>query len=309
MLKTNEEHLVEFLLQCQPGPPKARTTWSVDHRGEPFLLPSIGGITLNVHAGDSAFGWAGDHVEPGVSCTADTHKPFDHPNNSLQLYSCVGNSATVASGEAKGEKGIVLGHHGGSEHIMVEFSRKTKEKLGYGDTINILARGQGLKLLDYPDIVLFNLDPDLLGKMKIREAGDGSLEVPVTTMVPAACMGSGIGASHVGKGDYDIMTSDEETVRKYGLDKMRFGDFVALLDHDNRYGRAYRQGAVSIGVVVHSDCLVAGHGPGVTTIMTSAYPLIKPVIRPDANLADLLKIGTVSPGAKGGGRKVKKAKG
>jgi hypothetical protein len=107
-------------------------------------------------------------------------------------------------------------------------------------------------------------------------------------------MGSGIGSAHVAKGDYDIVTSDPETVKKYRLDKTRFGDFVALLDHDNRYGRAYRQGAVTIGVVVHSDCLVAGHGPGVTTIMTCETSLIEPVLDPKANIADLLKIGTAA---------------
>jgi hypothetical protein len=305
MLKTNEKNLVEFLLQCQPGPPKTRGSWSVDHRGEPFLLPSIGGITLNVQAGDSAFGWAGDHVEPGVSCTADTHKPFDHPNNALQIYSCVGNAATVISGEAKGGKGVVLGHHGGSEHVIVDFPEEVKQKLTYSDTIMVHAKGQGLKLLDYPDIVLFNLAPGLLKKMKIRKTAENILEVPVTTVVPAACMGSGVGASHVAKGDYDIMTSDDETVMKYGLDKMRFGDFVALLDHDNRFGRAYRQGAVSIGVVVHSDCLVAGHGPGVTTVMTSASPCIKPVIDAKANIADLLRIGTAGRISNKKGRKRK----
>ena len=305
MLKTNEKKLVEFLLQCQPGPPKTKGSWSVDHRGEPFLLPSIGGITLNVQVGDSAFGWAGDHVEPGVSCTADTHKPFDHPNNALQIYSCVGNAAIVVSGEAKGEKGVVLGHHGGSEHIIVDFPQGAKQKLTYSDTIMVHAKGQGLKLLDYPDIALFNLAPELLKKMKVKQAGGKILEIPVTTVVPAACMGSGVGASHVAKGDYDIMTSDDETVMKYGLDKMRFGDFVALLDHDNRYGRAYRQGAVSIGVVVHSDCLVAGHGPGVTTLMTCASPLIKPVIDSGANIADLLRIGTAGKTSDKKGRKRK----
>jgi hypothetical protein len=107
-------------------------------------------------------------------------------------------------------------------------------------------------------------------------------------------MGSGLGASHVAKGDYDIMTSDPETVKEYQLDKIRFGDFVALLDHDNSYGRAYRQGAMTIGVVVHSDCKGAGHGPGVTTIMTCSTSLIKPVIDARANIADLLKIGTAA---------------
>lgn len=80
MLKTNKERVVEFLLQCTPGPPRTRAQWSVDHQGKPFVLPSIGGITLNVAVGDPAFGWSGDHVEPSVSCTANKKKPFDHPN-------------------------------------------------------------------------------------------------------------------------------------------------------------------------------------------------------------------------------------
>ncbi len=292
MLKTNEKKLVEFLLQCQPGPPKTRGNWGVDHHGKPFLLPAIGGITMNIQVGDSAFGWAGDHIEPGVSCTANTLKPFEHPNLSLQVFSCVGNKAKVISGKAKGAIGYVIGHHGGSEHIIVDFPRKVKKKLVYNDTIMIFAKGQGLKLIDYADIMLYNLDPALLKKMHIRPSGKTKLQVPVTTVVPAACMGSGVGAAHVVKGDYDIMTSDPESVREYKLDRMRFGDFVALLDHDNRYGRAYRKGAVTIGIVIHSDCLRAGHGPGVTTIMTCETSLIQPVITPQANIANILKIGT-----------------
>lgn len=305
MLKTNRDRLVEFLLQCHPGQPRTRGTWEVDHGGVPFILPSIGGITLNIQAGDPAFGWEGDHVEPGVSCTADTLKPFEHPNVGLQIYACAGNLATVATGEAKGAEGRVLGHHGGSEHVIVDFPREAKEKMLYSDTIVIRGRGQGLRLTDYPDIALFNLDPDLLEKMKIKEAPDGVLEVPVTTLVPPVCMGSGIGSAHVCKGDYDIMTSDAETVAEYGLDRIRLGDFVALMDHDNRYGRAYRKGAVSIGIVVHSDCREAGHGPGVTTLMTAATPLIRPVVDPDANIADRLAIGTK---AKAKGAKAKKGK-
>jgi hypothetical protein len=291
MLKTNQASIVEFLLQCQPGMPRTRGIWGVDHDGKPFILPGIGGITLNLQVGDSAFGLAGDHIEPGVSCTADTNKPFEHPNTALQLFACVGNEARIVTGEAKGETGVVLGHHGGSEHVIVDFPREVKEKLTYDDKIMIHAKGQGLALADHPDIALFNLDPGLLAKLKIRKAGK-TLEVPVTTIVPAACMGSGIGSAHVASGDYDIVTSDPDSVREYKLNRIRFGDFVALLDHDNRYGRAYRRGAVSIGVVVHSDCMKAGHGPGVTTLMTCKTPLITPVIDPKANLADLLGIGT-----------------
>lgn len=288
MFNTNRDRIVEFLLECKPGPPKTQGTWSVDHDGNPFILPSIGGITLNVQVGDPATGWAGDHVEPGVSCTADTLKPFEHPNTSLQIYACVGNQVKIKSGRAKDSFGYVVGKHGGSEHIIVEFARSIKEELSYDDTICIYARGQGLLLKDFPDIAVFNLDPDLLEKMKLRVTPKKRLQFPVTTIVPAVCLGSGIGAQHVAKGDYDIVTSDKETVSKYQLDKIRLGDFVALQDHDNRYGRAYRQGAITIGIVVHSDCLRAGHGPGVTTIMTCKTDLIEPIIDPKANIGNLI---------------------
>jgi hypothetical protein len=297
MLKTNKDKVIEMFLACKPGMPRAGAGWKVDHEGNPFLLPGIGGITLNVQAGDSAFGLAGDHIEPGVSCTANMEKPNDFPNNTLQLFSCVGNHAKIISGEAQGDTGVVIGHHGGSEHVIVEFPKATKEKMSYDDKILIRAKGQGLALTDHPDIKLFNLDPELLEKMNIAETGAGVLQVPVTTIVPAPCMGSGVGRAHVGAGDYDVMTSDPDTVKKYNLDKIRFGDFVALMDHDNCYGRAYVQGAVSIGIVVHSNCLLAGHGPGVSTLLTCATSKIEPKIDPSANIADLLGIGSAAAGS------------
>ena len=292
MLKTNEDRLVEIAMQCEPGPPRIRPGWKVDHEGKPFLLPGIGGITLNIRVGDSAFGLAGDHIEPCVSCSANAEKPMEFPNNSLQLLSCVGNKAIIVSGDAKGEKGIVTGHHGGSEHVMIDFPKKVLNLLTYDDKIMIQTKGQGLKLMNYPGIKLFNLDPGLLKKMKIKRMPDNRLKVPVTTIVPAQCMGSGLGSAHVAAGDYDVMTSDPGTVKKYKLDRLKFGDFVALLDHDNSYGRAFVKGAISIGIVVHSDCLLAGHGPGISTLMTCSLPLIEPVLDAKANIADLLQIGT-----------------
>lgn len=293
-LKTNREKIVEMLLQCQPGQPRTRGTFQVDHNGVPFILPAIGGITLNVLVGDSAFGLAGDHIEPGVSCNSNPDKRLEFPNDSLQMYGCIGNRAILVSGKAEGTEGVVTGKHGGSEHLMIDFPVAAMEKMTYDDKIIVYSRGQGLALNDYPEIKLFNIDPDLLLKMWIKEQ-DGKLRVPVTTLAPAVCMGSGVGSPHVATGDYDIMTSDPETVAEYKLDKIRFGDIVALLDHDNAYGRAYKKGAVSIGVVVHSDCLKAGHGPGVATIMTCTSGQIEPVIDPTANIAGLLQIGRMRP--------------
>ncbi len=292
MIKTNSTKLVEFFLECQPGQPRiGSSNWRVSKTGEPFLLPGIGGITFNVKVGDSAFGLQGDHVEPGVSCTANAAKHNAFPNDALQLYSCVGNRATILTGEAKGESGVVTGHHGGSEHVMVDFDDTVMERLSYEDRIRIYARGQGLKLLDYPDVRVFNLDPDLLPKMGIQERSTGVITVPVTTVVPAVCMGSGVGTAHAATGDYDVMTSDPDTVSKYGLDKMKFGDFVAIMDHDNSYGRTYKKGAITIGIVVHSDCLLAGHGPGISTLLTSGSQKIEPQMDPLANIAEILEIG------------------
>ena len=93
---------------------------------------------------------------------------------SLQIYSCVGNEAKVVSGDAKGAIGYVIGHHGGSEHVIVDF-------------------------------------PKSRGKAHLRRR-----------------------------------------------------------DHHSR------------------------HGPGVTTIMTCKTSLIEPVIDPQANIADLLGIGTAA---------------
>jgi hypothetical protein len=103
-------------------------------------------------------------------------------------------------------------------------------------------------------------------------------------------MGSGLGDIQVYSGDYDIQLFDKDIVEEYHLDDLRLGDIVAIINADHTYGRIYRSGAISIGVVVHTDCVLAGHGPGVTTIMTSSEGKIKPVVDPNANIAKVLKL-------------------
>ena len=85
------------------------------------------------------------------------------------------------------------------------------------------------------------------------------------------------------------MTHDPEKVRELGLDKLRFGDIVMLEDCDNMYGRGYLKGAVSIGVIIHSDCYLAGHGPGVTVILAAQKPIIRAKLDPSANIINGLK--------------------
>jgi len=290
-LRTNVDKVVKLSVQGKVSYPSGSRSHGVDADGRPYLLPSIGGICYNVKVGDPAFGWAGDHIEPGVSCIADWEKRMDHPNTSFHFYSCVGNECRVVTGEAKGARGVVTGHHGGAEHVIVDFAGAVLDRLQMEDKFLVRGYGQGFKLLDYPGVQVTNLDPTLFFKMGVRELGGGRLEVPVVAVVPGYLMGSGVGSRSMGTGDYDVMTTDRAEVARLGLDKLRFGDFVAISDHDNTYGRSWRKGAVTVGVVIHSDCVVAGHGPGVTTLITSAKPVIVPKIDAHANLAEMLRIG------------------
>jgi hypothetical protein len=103
-------------------------------------------------------------------------------------------------------------------------------------------------------------------------------------------MGSGLGANQTQSGDYDIQLFDETISEQYGLEKLRLGDLVAIIDADHSFGRIYRQGAISVGIVVHTNCVTAGHGPGVTSLMTSAAGKITPQIDAKANIAYLLRM-------------------
>ncbi|GAH93730.1 unnamed protein product, partial [marine sediment metagenome] len=239
MLKNNKERLVMISIQGRVSNPVRRAAYTVTYDGQPVVVPGVGGITYNIKVGDKAFGWEADHVEPGVSTVVNEEKRDAPPNYAYNILACVGNRARVISGDAKGAFGIVTGHHGGIEHVLIDFDSETLEKLCIEDKILIKAYGQGLKLLDYPEIKVFNLDPSLLEKMDIKEIGDGTIDVPVTCEIPAKLMGSGLGSASVASGDYDITTADKKMVEKYKLDQLRFGDIVAISDADNSFGRSY----------------------------------------------------------------------
>jgi len=258
-------------------------------------LPGVGGITYNVRVGDLACGWEADHVEPGVSAeNKENDSRFGRgANTAFNVLSCVGNEAVVVTEDAKGAKGVVTGKHGGIEHVLVDFQPETLEKLKLGDKILVKAFGVGLKLLDFPDIKAMNMDPRFLEALDPKPNGE-KLEVSVTHVIPATIMGSGLGANQTYSGDYDIQLFDENVRKEYGLDNLRLGNLVAIKDADHSYGRIYKQGAMSVGIVVHTNCVSSGHGPGVTTLFTSSTGKITPKINEKANIASILKLRTDS---------------
>ena len=284
--KINAARLVMQSVAGAVRHPSMGNPYRIDHEGVPHILPATGAITYNVKVGDSVYAMECDHVEPGVT----VRNPDAQENAAFNTLSCIGNTAIVISGDAKGARGFVTGTHGGVEHVLCYFPEDALDKLAIGDRIQVRAQGQGMKIEGFEDTVFcMNLDPKLFEKMNII-VEDGKLIVPIAARVPAYLMGSGIGAGSAANGDYDIMTADHAEIARLGLDRLRYGDFVLLEDCDTSFGRGYLRGARTVGVVVHSDCVKMGHGPGVTTIFTSKTPVLEGRLEPHANLADYMGV-------------------
>lgn len=290
MLRLNNAELVMQAVQGQIAHPVGRENpYRIGHDGVPRVLPGTGGISINCRIGDPCVGLAADHVEPGVALHNNGREiigPASGPNMALITSACIGNKARVASGPMAGAIGLVTGKHGGVNHVLVDFDTKTLCRLDIGDRIQIYACGMGLRLPDFPQIAVTNCAPGLLRRWAPRPVGK-ALEVRVTHVLPAAIMGSGMGKNNVWRGDVDIQLFDPATRRRHGLESLRFGDLVAVTDSDTRFGPAWRGGRVTIGVVVHSDSTIAGHGPGMTALLTGPAECLRPVRDSAANIAFL----------------------
>jgi hypothetical protein len=282
---TNAARLVRQVLAGEVWPPLAdRHAYRVGPDGQPFLLPGMGGVTLDVHCGDPATGYASDHLEPGASIR---HRD-PGANMALQFLTCVGNQVRVVSGPAAGATGHVIGQHA---YVLADFGDFTgtgaaAAELATGDAVTVLAVGQGLALADHPPVVVKNCDPDLLAAMPGGTRPDGRLEVHVAARVPAEAIGAGAGmvseyANTDLMGAYAGLGAD----LSLGLEGLRIGDLVALADADHRYGRGYRPGYLTIGVISTGQCMMFGHGPGPSTLLSGPASAFCLVDDADANLA------------------------
>ena len=284
MLKTNADKLPIISLTAKVEHPKMKLPgYYVGYDGRGRILCGTGGITYNYAIGDKCCAIPGDHIEPGCSC----FNPDERANAALQSLACIGNEARVMTGEAKGSVGYVTGKHGGVDHVMIAFEKAVLEKLSLNDEFLIKARGQGLEIEGAEDVDVFNLDPKLLEAMEVELIGD-KLIVKVAKVIPAHLMGSGLGSTTLKSGDYDIMMHDEKENERWGLQDLCFGDIVAIEDHYATYGPDYLKGALTIGVIVHSDSFSSGHGPGVSALMSSKTMLAYKIDE-KANLKNYLR--------------------
>lgn len=294
--RLNTRDLVAMTVSGQVAHPvSASNPYRIGHDGVPRLLPGTGGVVTSHRIGDRCVGLAGDHVEPAVSLHNNKSEIIGRkngPNLALLTYACVGNPARVLTGPAKGKVGVVTGKHGGVAHLLLDFPATVLRRLRIGEQIQIQSRGLGLRMVDHPAIQLFSCSPSLVKRWGIISK-HSHIRVPVTHLVPASIMGSGIGKNNALRRDYDIQLFDAGVRRKYRLGNLRFGDIVAILGSDTRYGRGYQQSTVTISVIVHGDSTVSGHGPGVMTLMSGLRREIRPLITSKANLAAILGLRSV----------------
>jgi hypothetical protein len=289
-LKSNVDKLVSVSVMGQIASPAfaglPAVPYQLDSHGKPFLLPTFGGIVYNVSVGDSAYGWLADCIHPGVSISLKD----DTGNRGLNLFACVGNTAVVMSGDAKGTRGVVTGKSGRfSEHVIIHFDKASREKMAIGDKIVIRSMGVGMELLDHPNIMLKSCSPELLSGLEVHSNADGKLNVPVVACVPPHLLGAGAGLTSEG-GSLHIQTGDPDALAEYGLDKLRLGDVVALMDYDSSWNHGYLRGAMGIGVIGQGDSPRSGYGPGVTLLMTSMQGGINPMVTQGVNVKEIFAL-------------------
>ena len=281
-LRWNFDDLVEMAVTGQVSQPAIRRGGYVHHPdGKGEILPGMYGISYSARVGDRAFGWAGDHVEPGVSIAhIDPGADF-----ALHYLTCIGNEAEVVTGLARGAKGVVTGEHA---RLLIDFAPDVLESMTIGDTVQIRTKGRGLRLDSHPEVEFKKTSPQLANALGLHVEWD-RLSCPVVMELPPRIMGSGaeLNAEFV---DQDLMSGDRALMTELGIDRMRLGDLIGIRNVDHRYGRSYRDGWVAICICIHGDSVMTGHGPGILTLVTGPASVLDFHLDPDANIAHTLGI-------------------
>jgi Domain of unknown function (DUF4438) len=273
----NDQRLICTRLAGMIQPAQANRVVAPD--GRLLQRPGQGGVILGIGLGDPAGGWQADHLEPGVT----VGHPEPAANQAFQVLSCVGNRVVMLDGPAAGAEGVVYGKHGG---VLVIFAPDAIARIAPGERVAVEAVGVGIKVADEPDLACHSCAPNLLRRLLSR-AADDRLSVPVVAILPPEAAAAGIGMA-VERFNMDLQ-DDQSPVAERARD-LRFGDVVALLDHDHRFGRQYRPGWLAIGVIAHGHAIGGGHGFGFATLFSAPKSRVAVVQDRDARLDRLLDL-------------------
>ena len=281
-IATNKDKLLVTAVQGKIAQPQPSRGYIVTWDGKPKMAIGTGGINYNLKIGDRVFGWAGgDRATMGVAAEPMGEDRF---GASWLTHASIGNEVKIIGGEARGQKGVVIGKFG--MYVLVHFADGILDKLAIGDPLQVKATGLGLEVEGFPDVFIHSLAPDLLERLEVRPV-DGKLEVPVVKEIPAEIVGQGGGGGSL-SGNWHIQTCFPPDIEKYGLAELRFGDLVLLKDTQTDYGRGYYKGGATIGVVCSGPSDVSGLGVGATPILSTRFGKITGRIDPTANIGKYL---------------------
>lgn len=276
-MATNTERLVTTRLKAQIQPGSANQCVRPD--GVFNVLPGQGGVVTGIGLGDVAGKWVGDHVEPGVSLG----HPDANANHAVRFLSCVGNSVEVLSGAAAGSRGIVFGKHGA---VLAMFAPEVLGRVAPGDWVNIDAQGIGIADDAFPDLTFHSCSPALYAAIA-RKSDDNRLHIGVAAVLPSIASAAGIGMP-AAMFNMDLHTSSPPIAEM--AKGLRFGDLVAVMDQDHRFGRQHRKGWAMVGIISHGTSTAGGHGLGLMTLLTAPVDRLKFEISDTAQLASLLPL-------------------
>ncbi len=283
-IKTNKDKLLTIAVQGEVAPTNIANSYTTTWDGKAKLAIGVGGINYDLKLGGKIFGWASsDRATMGVATTGE--------GGAWTNYTSIGNEVKILGGDARGEKGIVIGKF--ENYVLVHFEDHVLEKLTIGTSLQVKASGIGLEIKGYKDVFTHGISPEALEKLDIKEI-NGKLEVPVVKEIPAVIMGQGAGRGSL-SGNWHIQTCFPPDIKKYGLDDLRFGDIVIMQDIQTDYGMGYFKGGATIGVVCSTPSDISGLGIGVTPFLSSSSGKLTARIDPTANIAKVLGIELKKP--------------
>jgi len=204
--------------------------------------------------------------------------------NAWTNYTSVGNEVNILGGDAKGEKGVIIGKF--ENYVLVHFPDKVVNKLTIGTAVQVGSSGIGLEIDGYKDVFTHGISEETLEKLDIKDR-NGKLEVPVVKEIPALIIGQGAGRGSL-SGNWHIQTCYPPDIKKYGLDGLRFGDIVNMKDIQTDYGMGFYEGGATIGIICSSPSDISGMGIGVTPILSTRFGKITSRIDPTTNIAKYL---------------------
>ncbi|MBM3790278.1 MAG: DUF4438 domain-containing protein [Acidobacteria bacterium] len=283
-LKTNKDKVMTIAVQGQIAPAQPARSYAVTWDGKPKMMVGTGGINYNLGIGAKIFGWASaDRATVGVATEGIGENRF---SDAWLTYTAIGNEVKILGGEAKGEKGVVVGKFGG--YVLLHFDAAVVERLAVGDKVQAKAGGIGLAIDGFKDVFAHGVAPDLLERIGSIGA-DGKIEIPVVRVIPAEIVGQGSGGSSL-SGNWHIQTCYPPDIKEHGLDELRFGDLVFLKDIETDYGKGYYRGGATVGVVCSGPSDISGLGIGVTPILSTRLGRLTARLDPTANISKHLGI-------------------